>query len=219
MAFTYFFRDRLTLELIVRHILPVLKGHRYINIWDAGCAHGPEAYSLAIILRENMSHFLFRNVHLYATDIDTCDQFGRIIVEGVYPEEELKRMPVAIRSKYFSPAETPGCYRVADEIRKRISFVRHDLLSLEPVRTGFNLVVCKNVLLHFKEEERNAVIRMFHAALRQGGFLVTEQTQKLPRAVSGLFKQLTAEAQILRKVESVVSDDVSGLEVLVRQNC
>ncbi len=43
MAFTYFFRDRQTLELIARHILPDLKRRRYINIWDAGCAMGPVA--------------------------------------------------------------------------------------------------------------------------------------------------------------------------------
>ena len=55
MAFTYFFRDLQTLELITKHVLPVLQGARYINIWDAGCAHGPEPYSLAILLRENMS--------------------------------------------------------------------------------------------------------------------------------------------------------------------
>ena len=69
MAFTYFFRDRQTLELVVEHALPVLKRRRYINVWDAGCAMGPEPYSIAIILRENMGRFLFRNVTIYATDI------------------------------------------------------------------------------------------------------------------------------------------------------
>ena len=54
MAFTYFFRDVQTLELVRDHVLPFLKTRRYINIWDAGCAMGPEPYTLAIILRESM---------------------------------------------------------------------------------------------------------------------------------------------------------------------
>lgn len=40
MAFTYFFRDLQTLEMICQHSLPVLRSRQYINIWDAGCAMG-----------------------------------------------------------------------------------------------------------------------------------------------------------------------------------
>jgi len=203
MAFTYFFRDLQTLELIVEHVLPALKGSRYINVWDAGCAHGPEPYSIAIMLRENMSHFLFRNVTIYASDIDASDQFGQIIARGVYPEEEIKRIPSTIRQKYFAKAESPDCYRLADEIRSCVSFVRHDLLSLKPVRTGFGLIVCKNVLLHFKEEQREDVIRMFHATLHEKGFLVMEQTQSMPSGVAHLFQEITPDAQVFRKLEPV----------------
>jgi len=209
MAFTYFFRDMQTLELIHRDVLPVIRGHRYINIWSAGCAHGPEPYSIAIVLREKMSHMLFRNVRIYATDIDTCDQFGRIISDGVYPEGEIKRIPGEIRRKYFTKADEPNHYRLTDEIKSRVSFVKHDLLSLEAVRTGFSLIVCKNVLLHFNRQQRVDVIRMFHSSLRQSGFLVTEQTQKLPPEVNGLFRQATPEAQVFGKLE-VCSDGVHG---------
>ncbi|MBW2018210.1 MAG: chemotaxis protein CheR, partial [Deltaproteobacteria bacterium] len=61
MAFTYFFRDLQTLECIRDYVLPFLRSRRYIRIWDAGCAMGPEPYSLAIIFRENMGA-TFRNV-------------------------------------------------------------------------------------------------------------------------------------------------------------
>ena len=148
MAFTYFFRDMKTLELIADNVLPTLRGHRYIHIWDAGCAHGPEAYSLAIVLRENMTHFLFRNVRIHATDIDTCDRFGPIITKGIYPEGEIKRIPSMIKRKYFTKADEPGYYRIDDEIRSSVEFTRHNLLSLKPIRGGVNLIVCKNVLLH-----------------------------------------------------------------------
>ncbi len=201
MAFTYFFRDMQTLNLIIEHALSALKGSRYINIWDAGCAHGPEPYSIAIMFRENMSHFLFRNVNIYASDIDNSDRFGKIISTGVYPEGEIKRIPSEIRQKYFTQTDDPGHYRLVDEIRSRVTFVRHDLLSLKPNRTGFGLVVCKNVLLHFNEKQRGDVIRMFHSALREGGFLITEQTQKMPAEVSGLFQQVVKGGQIFKSVE------------------
>ncbi len=212
MAFTYFFRDRQTLDLITRHALPALTGHRYITIWDAGCAHGPEPYSIAILLRENMSHFLFRNVRILATDIDSSNQFGQTITRGLYPEQELKRIPADLHRRYFTKADLPGHYEIAREIRNSVSFIPHDLLSLQPIRTGLSLIVCKNVLLHFSSQQRMDVIEMFHTALRNGGFLVTEPTQKLPHRVKPLFEQITVEGQVFSRLEAHVARRTGELE-------
>jgi chemotaxis protein methyltransferase CheR len=201
MAFTYFFRDRETLEMIREIALPSLRTRMHINIWDAGCAHGPEPFSIAILLRENMGQFLFRNVHIYATDIDESNQFGETIRQGVYPEEQVQRIPQPIFERYFQPSGNPGHFRVVEEIRQTVSFERHDLLTLKPIREGFGMVVCKNVLLHFKEAERNGVVKMFHHALDRGGIFVTEQTQKLPAEVGELFELIVSNTQIFRKVD------------------
>jgi len=201
MAFTYFFRDMQTLELIVKYVIPEVKGHRYIRVWDAGCAHGPEPYSIAIMFRENMSHFMFRNVKIYASDIDNSSRFDKIIAEGVYPDVEIKRIPSEIREKYFSRNGQPGFYKISDEIKSCLTFTQHDLLSLKPVATDLDLVVCKNVLLHLRPEERINVIKMYHDVLVPGGFFVTEQTQKMPTELQGLFQQIVGNAQLFRKVE------------------
>ena len=200
MAFTYFFRDVETLRLIARGVLPALRGYQHIDVWDAGCAHGPEPFSLAITLAENVSHFVFRNVRIFATDIDTTGQFAEAIAAGAYPEREIKRIPPHIRRKYFGPPDEAGRCLISERIRARVEFIKHDLLSLEPVRGGMSLIVCKNVLLHFGQQQRADVVRMFHRALRKDGFLVTEQTQRLPGPVEGLFEKVTCEGQIFRKL-------------------
>jgi len=202
MAFTYFFRDMQTLRFVEEHVIPELKNRRYINIWDAGCAMGPEPYSLAIIFRENMGKFLFRNLKVYATDVDNSDLFGDIIDKGIYPEEQVKRIPKEILEKYFFPCNGSDLFEISEEIRKSVSYQRHDLLSLKPAREGFSLIICKNVLLHFKKEERIDVIKMFHGALADGGFFVTEQTQKMPKEVAPLFEPVVANAQLFRKAGS-----------------
>ncbi|MBI5034478.1 MAG: methyltransferase domain-containing protein [Chloroflexi bacterium] len=199
MAFTFFFRDTQTLELVAQYALPSLKQNRYIRVWDAGCAMGPEPYSIAIIFRENMGHFLFRNVQIHATDIDESN-FESIIQRGVYSEQELGRIPRDIFGKYFAPDGAPGYFQISDELRQAVRFYRHDLLSLQPIREDFGLIVCKNVLLHFKAEQRVQVIQMFHRALVEGGYLVMEQTQKLPSELSPLFRQVTEAAQLYQKV-------------------
>jgi chemotaxis protein methyltransferase CheR len=200
MAFTYFFRDRHTLELIAQHVIPALKRHMYINVWDAGCATGPEPYSIAIALRENMGPFLFRNVRIYATDIDESGRFGEIIARGVYLAERVKRIPHKFLDRYFTPDDRGSRYQIKEEMRKAVTYQRHDLLSLKPIRDGFGLIVCKNVLLHFTPHERVDVIHMFHRALAEGGYFVVEQTQKLPSETHHLFRQVTGAGQLFQKV-------------------
>jgi len=200
MAFTYFFRDLQTLELICEYALPELRSRRYINIWDAGCAMGPEPYTLSILLRERIGNMYFRNVKIKASDIDGSNLFGEIIQDGLYPREQVERIPKEIFDKYFVPAEKEDHFRIIEEIRKSVEFQKHDLLSLVGIGQDFGLILCKNVLLHFSEAQRIEVIRMFHDSLIEGGFLAMEQTQKLPKELENLFEPVVSNAQLFKKV-------------------
>ena len=200
MAFTYFFRDLQTLELICEYALPELQTRRYINIWDAGCAMGPEPYTLAMLLREHIGHMYFRNIRIQATDIDGSDLFDEIIQNAAYPKDQVERIPQEIFQKYFVPAERDGYFRLIDEIKRIVTFQKHDLLSLIPIAHEFGLILCKNVLLHFNEAQRINVIKMFHTSLMDGGFLTMEQTQKLPKQLENLFEPVVSNAQLYRKV-------------------
>ena len=204
MAFTFFFRDSQTLELAIEDALPSLTGRAFIHIWDAGCAHGPEPYTLAILLRERMSDFIFRNVHIHATDIDSS--FAAQVTSGVFNEVEVKRVPPEVLQKYFRPGSDPGFIQVVPELRARVAFSHCDLLSLRPIREGLSLIVCKNVLLHFDEAQRINVLQMFHQALQPGGMLVMEHTQKMPEVLAPLFRQIAPYAQVFRKVERSLAE-------------
>ncbi len=200
MAFTYFFRDRETLLAIRDLVFPEIKKSRFINIWDAGCAMGPEAYSLAIIARESLGYYVFKRLKIYATDLDEENhQFGKIIAEATYPETMLKRIPRDILGKYFTTTSKPGYFTVKEEIRRAILFQKHDLRSLIPIRNNFSLILCKNVLLHLKEEQREQVVEMFHSALIPRGFLVFEATQKLPMKASAQFEKISPQFSIYQK--------------------
>lgn len=205
MAFTFFFRDEQTLESAIQEVLPSLQGRAFIHVWDAGCAHGPEPYTLTILLRQRMSDYVFRNVRIHATDLDPS--FTRQVATGIFTEQEVKRVPGEIFRKYFRPASSPGFVEVVPELRAAITFSQHDLLSLQPIREGFSLVVCKNVLLHFNESQRVSVLRMFHKTLQPGGILVMEQTQKMPSGLSPFFEQASPCAPIYRKVDRALAED------------
>jgi len=201
VALTFFFRDLLILHAIRDHVIPEIRRYKYINVWDAGCAMGPEPYSLAIIFKEALNSYEFKRLRIFATDLDEESRgFGKILRAGVYPEKTVKRIPEEIFHKYFTSSVKPGHYKICDEIIHCVSFQRHDLRSLQPVRDGFGLIVCKNVLLHMQETQREDIIKMFHRCLVPGGFFATEQIQRMPAELSGLFKQVRPNIRLFRRV-------------------
>jgi chemotaxis protein methyltransferase CheR len=201
MAFTFFFRDNTVLESAADLFVEATMGRSRVRVWDAGCAMGPEPYTLLIILAERMGRFSFENLRVDATDIDEGGDFGKIIDAGRYPREHLCRIPKPLFEKYFAPVkDAEEVFEIDRNLRNRINFQRHNLLSLVPPNDGYAMIVCKNVLLHFTEAERAAVIGMFNAALAPGGILVMEHTQKMPERLKESFTQAVPDAQIYRRV-------------------
>jgi chemotaxis protein methyltransferase CheR len=206
MAFTFFFRDQPVLESAVDLFIEASMGRSRVRVWDAGCAMGPEPYTLLILIAERMGRFSYENLRVDATDIDEGGDFGTIIKNGVYPAEQLSRIPKDLFDKYFVPVSgNKEVFEVSPKIKSKVSFARHNLLSLKAPNEGYAMIVCKNVLLHFSEQQRIDVLKMFHASLAQGGIMVTEHTQKMPDSLKCLFEQAAPDAQIYRKIENAAA--------------
>lgn len=200
MAFTFFFRDSHVLELVADHLVPEIMGRNRPHIWDAGCAMGPEPFTLAMILAERMGSFAFKNLRILASDLDDTQTFGGIIKCAEYSVREIERIPDLYRTRYFVPSERAEFTRVCPLITDRISFQQHDLLSLHAPGSNFSLILCKNVLLHFDPQQRVKVIQMFHQSLAPRGILAFEQTQKLPTELLPLFEPLASDGQVFRRI-------------------
>jgi chemotaxis protein methyltransferase CheR len=207
MGATYFFRDTQTLNMIPNVLIPrILEGEgncsiKNINIWSAGCANGSEPYTLAILLKEVLDEEIFSRVQIFATDIDPNDRFENIVKKGSYPREDLKKIPEKMfQNNFFKDPDIHGNFIISTEIREHVQYSRHNLLSLKPViENPFDVIVCKNVLLHFTERQVTDIINMFYQSLSNGGFFITEQTQKLPCSSSKQFSQFISNARIYIK--------------------
>ena len=202
MAFTFFFRDQRVLDSIV-NVVPSVPGRSDIRVWDAGCASGEEAYSLAMLLFERLLPSACEGLRIDATDIEENSQFADTIATGTYASGLLNGSPhQELLAKYTVPSARAGYVEFGAELRKCIFYQRHDLLSLRPIGNNFSLVVCKNVLLHLTYEQRVEVIKMFYASLSPGGYLALDEFQELPAEVSSLFVRGLADGKLCQKVES-----------------
>ncbi|MFZ2498755.1 MAG: CheR family methyltransferase [Methanosarcina sp.] len=207
MGATFFFRDTQTLKMIPYTLIPLIlededhRSNRNINIWSAGCANGSEPYTLAILLKEILDEEIFSRIQIYATDIDPNNRFENIIKKGSYPQDSLKKIPENMfLNNFIKDANIQGNYLISEIIREHVTYAWHNLLSLKPIiERPFDIILCKNVLLHFTEQQSTDIINMFYQSLSNSGFFITEQTQKLPISSSRQFEQFISNARIYKK--------------------
>ena len=138
-------------------------------IWSAGCASGEEAYTAALV---------WPAADVLATDADPA-LLARA-ARGCYPESSLKELPADLRASGLDDS----CVR--PHVRSRVSFARHDVRE-QPPGSGFDLVLCRNlVFTYFEESLQLAVGKRLAAALTEGGSLVVGAHEALPGGLDQL---------------------------------
>ena len=167
-----FFRTPDKFAKLETDVIPeLMKRSSRLNIWSAGCSIGAEPYSLAMILNDMTPTTRHR---ILATDLD-IEILGKAKA-GVYNENELKAMSEARKSKYFT--RQGDKYAVSPDIKQRIEFKRHNLLK-DPFETGFDLILCRNVVIYFTEEAKDQLYANFFKALKPGGILFVGATEAI----------------------------------------
>ncbi len=188
---TSFFRDPAVFELLAREVIPQLfegKGpDDQVRVWVVGCATGEEAYSLAILLLEHSSTLPRPpEVQVFATDVSSV-ALGRAR-EGRYPDAIAGDVSDGRLRRFF--VQEGSSYRVSKELRERVLFAPHNLLS-DPPFSKIDLLTCRNVLIYLKREVQGEVLRVFHYALREDATLLlgTSEAVETPELFSEVDKQ------------------------------
>ncbi|NIF28974.1 response regulator [Pantoea sp. Tr-811] len=168
---TNFFRDREAFEALERHVLPQLvseeSASNEVRVWSAGCSTGEEAYSLAMLVCEQMAlEQRSSKVQVFATDLD--QRAIGIARAGSYPEAIVTDVPPTRLRQFFIKEDQH--YRVRKEVREKVLFARHNLLS-DPPFSQIDLIVCRNLLIYLDREVQRDILQMFHFSLRSGGYL------------------------------------------------
>jgi chemotaxis protein methyltransferase CheR len=173
---TEFFRDQNRWSTLAQEILPYLLKKSSENglsnglkLWSAGCSIGAEAYTLAIIMSETAPTAKYT---LLATDLDR-GALLRAKSGGPYTESDIRNLDPGQRQKYFT-AGVP--YYVKESLQKNMRFEEQDLLAAS-FDTGFDLIVCRNVVIYFTAEAKDMLYAKFCGALRPGGILFLGGTE------------------------------------------
>lgn len=157
------------LEQIIKKSL--IHKNESLKIWSAACSIGCEPYSLAIML-DKLS--VKNNVKIIATDIDR-NALAKA-EKGVYTLDEIKNVKKEDLDKYFEKIDDNYC--VGKNIKSMVTFRKHDLIT-EKYEGGFDLIVCRNVVIYFKSDAKMEVYSKLAGALNKGGFLFVGGTESI----------------------------------------
>lgn len=213
---SHFFREPHHFEVLRRTVLPPLlraagAGQR-VRLWSAGCAHGQEAYSLAMTILDLMPQAAARDVRILATDIDA----------GVVAKARRGRFPLTCRGEIPAPArsrftrdagsarkvgsaEKAGrTFDIADDAKELIRFRQHNLHAAWPMQQRFDVIFCRNVLIYFNAAAQARLVERFAAALTPGGWLFLGHSEHITDAARrGL---VPAGATAFRRAPSLHAD-------------
>lgn len=167
-----FYRNPKRWNVLREKVFPELMNNKQqIQIWSAACSSGEEPYSLAIMLKEHFSHV---KSSILATDLD--ERSLRKARRGIYSESALKSLPEHKKSKYFIFKNNQ--YMIHDELKKNITFKKHDLLK-DPYPKNIDLIVCRNVLIYFTDEAKEDIYHRFSESLTKNGILFVGSTEQI----------------------------------------
>jgi chemotaxis protein methyltransferase CheR len=183
---TTFVRDRHQFDAIDWHgLLQRAReaGSDAIRVWSAGCATGEEPYTLAM-LAADVLHEDWVPVDVLGTDISTAALAAA--ADGQYGQRSVRDLDARLRGQYFMRG-AHGAYLVGDQLRKLVRFRRHNLVK-DPIppadEPGFDLIVCRNVLIYFDAQLAVRLIDSFERALRPGGVLLLGSADVLQRTAA-----------------------------------
>lgn len=184
--YTFFNREPEHFEFFHKHILPELetKGHRFnqrvANIWCAASSTGEEPYMLAMLM---MDHFGLDynnwDAGVLATDISE-KALGTARL-GIYLKEQTATLPGNLRNKFFRSIDEQRC-QVRPDLQAEVTFRRFNLINKSfPFRRLFHVIFCRNVMIYFDQETKDALVDRMYNQLAPGGYLILGHSEAILR--------------------------------------
>lgn len=164
-------------DVLEKEVLPELIANATagrVKAWSAGCSYGAEAYTLAALFRQLDPR---TRAEIVGTDID------RRMVEraklGRFSDEDARSASKSVLERWF--ARDGAEWQASRELQALTRFEVGDLLRVQPRREAYDLVLCRNTVIYFTEDVRDALHERLVTSMRPGGYLVIGSTERVSR--------------------------------------
>lgn len=179
ITYTKLFREPAFFRKIIGKIKSIQRKKAGVRIWHTGCSNGSEAYSLAILLKEEN---LLDKCTIYATDIN-----HKALAEakkGVLTLKEVKNTfhdyfeagGVKHLSDYFTYSGESAV--IKSSILNQIQFAKHEL-GQDHAFQEFDIIICRNMLIYYQNFHQQKLVEAMINSLSKGGYIGLSNCESL----------------------------------------
>ncbi|MBI5478737.1 MAG: tetratricopeptide repeat protein [Deltaproteobacteria bacterium] len=177
---SWFYRDPEQMQVIAQLMHDGAPGGGPLNVWVPGCATGEDAYTVAML-----AHATRQPVRVLASDIDSeVLEHARV---ARYSAWAVSQLPPELQGLLGRGSD--GRVEVPASVRSQVRCLQHNLMDPPPspeVGSGWHLIVCRNVLIYFRQAEARATIQRLGQALVPGGWLFLGSSEVVHAPPPGL---------------------------------
>lgn len=175
---TYFFRHFAQMRVFTEVAVParLAAGQRALRIVSAGCSSGEEAFSLAMLLLDQLPagpSFDLRGYDVNGAALQRARS-------GTYTSWALRETPAELRQRWFQGG--PRDYRLDPELHRWVHFQERNLTQENADLwhpDSLDIIFCRNMLMYLKPTAARELVRRFARALLPGGFLFLGHAENL----------------------------------------
>ena len=196
---TSFFRDAEAFEELRRMVIaPLVQSKQTedkLRVWVPGCSSGEEAYSLAMLLSEEMEATRKQcAVQILSTDID--EEALQLARSGIYPESIAADVGSDRLSKFFERKDSG--YKVIDSLRNSVIFAVQNFIT-DPPFSRMDIVSCRNLMIYIDADTQAKLIPLFNYALSPGGYLFLGKSEGIGGR-QDLFDMVSKKNRLYRRI-------------------
>ncbi len=204
---TSFFRDPaawvMLQERVIRRLIANKPTDAPFRVWVPACATGEEAYSIAMVLIEEL-HAAAKGCALQVLASDVGADALEVARAGVYLEGIEAHVRPDRLARFFVKGE--HSYRVSKQLRDAVVFAEHNVVS-DPPFSKVDVVSCRNLLIYLEPEIQERIITLLHFALVEGGYLFLGSTESVGTQ-EALFEAVSKKWRIYRRIGPARRDTV-----------
>lgn len=204
---TSFFRDPQAFQAVEKKIIAPLFNEpednlRQIRVWVPGCSTGEEAYSIAILLQEQLERSKRPvEIQIFATDID--QEAIAKAREARYPDNITADVSPERLKRFFTRESNADFYQVKRQIRDIVVFAEQSVIK-DPPFSKMDLICCRNLMIYLGPDLQQRLLSIFHYALNPGGYLFLGNSETLGESQK-LYQTLDLKWKIFKRTEYAIN--------------
>jgi chemotaxis protein methyltransferase CheR len=163
-------------DVLERDVLPELAEAGRIRCWSAGCSYGAEAFTLAAVALSTVP-----KARVTITGVDIDERMVEKARTGQFSAADARTTPPGVMERWFTRLPDGG-YQAREALLAITRFDVGDLLRVRPRAGAYDLVMCRNTVIYFNDDVRDALHARLAQALRPGGYLIIGATERVSAA-------------------------------------